>query len=122
MARCTRRIWARRPTRSRGGWMSTTRTRHGRSRRKGAPGRRGVSWPRSPMEARVIAEPPVGPEWQYEPKWDGFRCIARRDGERVELRSKSGRPLARYFPDLVESLRAMRAERFMLDGEIVIPI
>ena len=66
--------------------------------------------------------PPTGTEWQYEPKWDGFRCLAFRDGAEVYLQSKSGQPLARYFPDLVASLTALSAKRFVVDGEIVIPI
>src|SRR4051812_6346109 len=79
--------------------------------------------PRSyaPMEARIVADLPEGDEWQYEPKWDGFRCLAFRDGESVDLQSKSGQPLARYFPDLVEALRGCKAKRFVIDGEIVIP-
>jgi ATP-dependent DNA ligase len=78
--------------------------------------------PLAPMEATLVDEPPVGPQWQYEPKWDGFRCVAFRDGDELFLESKSGKPLARYFPDLVESLRAIAAKRFVIDGEIVIPI
>src|SRR5690606_39274016 len=76
-----------------------------------------------PMEAQLTDELPVGEGWLYEPKWDGFRCIAFRSGKEVELRSKAGKPLTRYFPDVVESLLAVPdAERFVLDGEIVIPI
>jgi ATP-dependent DNA ligase len=75
-----------------------------------------------PMEASPARELPVGREWQYEPKWDGFRCLAFRDHKRVELMSKSGKPLTRYFPELVEALRALRAQQFVLDGEIVIAI
>jgi len=75
----------------------------------------------APMEARVVAELPVGPQWQYEPKWDGFRCLAFRDGSLVELRSKSGQPLTRYFPEVVRALLALRSRRFVLDGELVIP-
>jgi len=74
-----------------------------------------------PMNARLVAELPTGGDWQYEPKWDGFRCLAFRDGRKVELRSKSGQPLARYFPEVVESLRNVDADRFVLDGELVIP-
>jgi ATP-dependent DNA ligase len=74
------------------------------------------------MEAKSVDEMPSGDQWQYEAKWDGFRCLAFRDGGHVELQSKSGQPLARYFPDLVESLGKLRARRFVLDGEIVIPI
>jgi ATP-dependent DNA ligase len=73
------------------------------------------------MEARLVDELPTGKSWQYEPKWDGFRCIAFRDGDKVDLMSKAGKPLARYFPDLVETLGAVKAKRFVLDGEIVIP-
>jgi ATP-dependent DNA ligase len=79
--------------------------------------------PRSyaPMEALLVDELPTGDEWQYEPKWDGFRCLAFRDGERVDLMSKAGKPLARYFPDVVETIRSLRARRFVVDGEIVVP-
>jgi ATP-dependent DNA ligase len=79
--------------------------------------------PRSyaPMEARLVDALPTGADWQYEPKWDGFRCIAFRDGAKVDLMSKAGKPLARYFPDLVEIVAAIEAKRFVLDGEIVIP-
>jgi ATP-dependent DNA ligase len=74
------------------------------------------------MEAKSVAELPDGGGWQYEPKWDGFRCLVFRWGEEVELQSKSGKPLARYFPEVVDAVRAMNAERFVLDGELVIPI
>jgi len=75
-----------------------------------------------PMEARPVAVLPSGAQWRYEPKWDGFRCLAFRDGESVELRAKSGQPLGRYFPDVVASLAALPARCFVLDGEIVIPV
>jgi ATP-dependent DNA ligase len=74
------------------------------------------------MEAQPVDALPEDGGWQYEPKWDGFRCLAFRDGEEVELRSKSGQPLGRYFPDVVDRLRAVKAARFALDGEIVIPV
>jgi ATP-dependent DNA ligase len=74
------------------------------------------------MEALSVDEIPNGDEWLYEPKWDGFRCLAFRDDQRVRLQSKSGQPLERYFPELVESLRHLSARRFVLDGEIVVPI
>jgi ATP-dependent DNA ligase len=77
--------------------------------------------PFAPMEAQSVDAIPTGDDWQYEPKWDGFRCLVFRDGDRVELQSKSGRSLARYFPELVEAVRAVKAERFAVDGEIVIP-
>ena len=76
----------------------------------------------APMEAQPAEDLPKGPEWHYEPKWDGFRCLAFRDGNRVDLESKSGKPLTRYFPELVEALRAFPATQFVLDGEIVIPV
>jgi ATP-dependent DNA ligase len=78
--------------------------------------------PIAPMEARSVDEIPVGDEWQYEPKWDGFRCIAFRDGDKVFLQSKAGQPLARYFPDVVEALQRIPTKRFVLDGELAIPV
>ena len=74
-----------------------------------------------PMEARSVEAIPAGPEWQYEPKWDGFRCLVFCDGERITLQSKSGKPLTRYFPDVVAAARALKAKRFVLDGEIAVP-
>jgi len=76
----------------------------------------------APMEAESSGTIPNGAEWQYEPKWDGFRCLAFRDGSRVELMSKAGKPLARYFPDVVAAMREVTAPRFVLDGEIVVPL
>jgi ATP-dependent DNA ligase len=73
------------------------------------------------MEARSVGEIPTGPEWQYEPKWDGFRCLVFRDRGKVDLQSKSGQPLTRYFPELVEAVLAVKAESFVLDGEILVP-
>src|ERR1700742_2609423 len=78
--------------------------------------------PLAPMEARLTDTIPVGKAWQYEPKWDGFRCLAFRDGSSVYLQSKSGQPLARYFPELIEALLMLRARKFILDGEIMIPV
>jgi ATP-dependent DNA ligase len=75
----------------------------------------------APMEALLVDELPVGREWQYEPKWDGFRCLAFRDRAKVDVMSKAGKPLTRYFPELVEMLLQVRAKRFVLDGEIVVP-
>jgi ATP-dependent DNA ligase len=75
-----------------------------------------------PMEAQPASDLPSGPEWQYEPKWDGFRCLAFRDGKGIELVSKSGKPLTLYFPELVSALSALAARQFVLDGEIVIPV
>lgn len=76
----------------------------------------------APMEAKLAEALPEGPGWQYEPKWDGFRCIALRDGGEVQLISKSGKPLGRYFPEVVAMLEALKAKRFILDGELIIPV
>lgn len=75
-----------------------------------------------PMEAKRAEALPEGPAWQFEPKWDGFRCLAFRRGPEVELQAKSGKPLGRYFPDVVELLAGLPAERFVLDGELAIPV
>ena len=77
--------------------------------------------PFPPMEALSVDEIPTDDGWQYEPKWDGFRCLVFRDGGKVELQSKSGRPLTRYFPELVAAVLALKAKSFVLDGEIVVP-
>ncbi|HET9726722.1 MAG TPA: ATP-dependent DNA ligase [Gemmatimonadales bacterium] len=81
-----------------------------------------LRYPFPPMEAESVAMLPAGSEWQYEPKWDGFRCLAFRDGGTVRLQSKAGKPLGRYFPDVVEAVAALEARRCVLDGEIVIPV
>lgn len=60
--------------------------------------------------------------WQFEPKWDGFRCLAFRDGESVELRAKSGKPLSRYFPEVLAALLTLPVKRFVIDGELAIPV
>jgi ATP-dependent DNA ligase len=78
--------------------------------------------PVAPMEALSVDTIPVGKNWQYEPKWDGFRALAFRDGSRVELQSKSGRLMTRYFPELTAALRAIDPDEFVLDGEIVVPV
>jgi len=78
--------------------------------------------PFAPMEARIVAELPEGEGWQYEPKWDGFRAIAVREGATVEIWSKAGKPLGRYFPEVIAALAATRERRFTLDGELVLPI
>jgi ATP-dependent DNA ligase len=78
--------------------------------------------PFPPMEALLVDEVPTGDDWQYEPKWDGFRCLIFRDGKDVYLQSKAGQPLARYFPELLQAALRLKAERFVLDGEIAIPI
>ena len=75
-----------------------------------------------PMEALIATELPEGDGWQYEPKWDGFRCIARRDGDRVEMISRSGKPLGRYFPEVLEILGRTKAKAFTVDGELILPL
>lgn len=73
------------------------------------------------MEARSVDAIPRGAEWQYEPKWDGFRCLMSRRGRTVELQSKSGEDLGRYFPELITAALDLKATTFLLDGEIVVP-
>ena len=81
-----------------------------------------LEFPFQPMEAETAASLPRGPGWLYEPKWDGFRCLAFRDGDDLRLQSKAGKPLGRYFPDLVAALRALKPRRFVIDGEIIVPV
>ena len=76
----------------------------------------------APMEALLAAELPDGDGWQYEPKWDGFRCIARRDGENLEMISRSGKPLGRYFPEVLDILGRTKEKRFVIDGELILPL
>lgn len=75
-----------------------------------------------PMEAKLVDALPDGEGWQYEPKWDGFRCLVYRDGGEVYLQSKTGKPLGRYFPEVIDMVLRMEADRFVLDGELVIPV
>src|SRR5436189_6342734 len=88
------------------------------ARRKPAPSH---SAPLAAMEARSVDSVPRGSEWQYEPKWDGFRCLLARRGNKVDLRSKSGEDLTRYFPELAEAALKLNVPAFVLDGEIVVP-
>lgn len=76
--------------------------------------------PYPPMEAKPVPEIPRGAGWAYEPKWDGFRCVAFRHAGQVVLQSKAGQSLTRYFPEVVEMLARLRPARFVLDGEIVV--
>jgi ATP-dependent DNA ligase len=76
--------------------------------------------PVKPMLARAVYEVPRDPGLLYEPKWDGFRCIAYRDGDEVELGSRNERPMTRYFPELPPALREALPERCVVDGEIVV--
>ena len=77
--------------------------------------------PFAPMEALSVDTIPEGGAWQYEPKWDGFRCLLFRDGDKIALQSKSGQSLTRYFPELVAAASELKAKGFVLDGEIVVP-
>ncbi len=81
-----------------------------------------IRYPYQPMEAVTADELPDSRGWQFEPKWDGFRSLVFRDGDEVRIQSKASKPLERYFPDVVEAVRALPANRFVLDGEIVIPV
>ena len=78
--------------------------------------------PLKPQLARSAKELPAGEGWCYEPKWDGFRTIVFRDGEDVRLQSRNGRPMNRYFPEVVEQVLALPAQRLVLDGEIVVEV
>ncbi|WP_221190934.1 ATP-dependent DNA ligase [Sphingomonas sp. BK580] len=75
-----------------------------------------------PMEAKLVPDLPDGGTWQFEPKWDGFRALIFRHGDTVEIMSKSGKPLSRYFPEVVQSIRAVDRAAFALDGELILPI
>jgi ATP-dependent DNA ligase len=89
-------------------------------RRKAAP-KASKSTLLTAMEARSVDAIPRGAEWQYEPKWDGFRCLLSRQGNKIDLRSKAGEDLGRYFPELVAAALKLKATAFLLDGEIVVP-
>ena len=73
------------------------------------------------MEAEAVDELPSGGGWQYEPKYDGFRCLAHRRGERVHLQSRNQKPLERYFPEVARGLGDIAEDSFVLDGELVLP-
>jgi ATP-dependent DNA ligase len=73
-----------------------------------------------PAEAKLVDALPSGSEWEYEPKWDGFRCLAFKDGDDVDLRSKAGQPFNRYFPEIVEAVKTLPVAHCVLDGEIVV--
>lgn len=75
-----------------------------------------------PMEAMLAETLPEGSGWQFEPKWDGFRCLAVRAAAAVELFAKSGKPLGRYFPEIVDLIGSLPGKRFVLDGELAIPL
>ena len=76
----------------------------------------------APMEAKLATALPAGPGWQFEPKWDGFRCLVYRDGATVALMSKSGKPLDRFFPEVVALVSRLAAPRFVVDGELIVEV
>lgn len=78
--------------------------------------------PLAPMEAKLVSELPDGEGWQYEPKWDGFRALCRKAGKDVEIFSKSGKPLRRYFPEMIAMLESLASGSFLLDGELILPL
>jgi ATP-dependent DNA ligase len=82
----------------------------------------GIPLDLAPMEAKLVSELPTGAGWQYEPKWDGFRCLAFRAGDDVEIKAKSEKSLSRFFPEVLGNLRALSEKSFVLDGELVIPV
>jgi ATP-dependent DNA ligase len=76
--------------------------------------------PVAPMLAKPVPDLPDGP-WSFEPKWDGFRTIVFRDGDEIELGSRKERPMTRYFPEVVEAVRANLPARCVVDAELVVP-
>src|SRR5947207_9478792 len=79
-----------------------------------------VNPPVLPMLAKRVDELPVGGTWIFEPKWDGFRALVFRDGDEIQIQSRDGKPLDRYFPELLGPLKSELPSRAALDGEIVI--
>src|SRR6202165_3739258 len=79
-----------------------------------------VAPPLVPMLARAAEQIPSGPGWLYEPKWDGFRAIVFRDGSEVHVGSRNATPLQRFFPEILDPLRAALPDRAVVDGEIII--
>ena len=82
----------------------------------------GIPLEPAPMEAKLVTELPKDGGWQFELKWDGFRCLAFRAGGNVEIKSKSGKSLSRFFPEVLENMSAVSPSSFVLDGELVIPV
>ena len=81
-----------------------------------------VKPPLAPMEAKLVDALPEETGWHYEPKWDGFRCLVFKDGDAVELQSKGLKPLGRYFPEVAALIAGFKADRFVIDGELIIPV
>ena len=81
-----------------------------------------IAPPLPPMEAKRVSAVPKGEGWLFEPKWDGFRAIVFRAGGEVAIQSKAGQPLTRYFPEVADAVRALKARELVLDGEIVVQV
>jgi ATP-dependent DNA ligase len=78
--------------------------------------------PIAPQLAKSAKELPDGDGWVYEPKWDGFRTIVFREGEDIYLQSRNGKPMNRYFPEVIEALALMNSQRLVMDGEIIVVV
>lgn len=78
--------------------------------------------PIAPQLAKSAKELPDGDGWVYEPKWDGFRTIVFRDGDEIYLQSRNGKPMNRYFPEVIEQVQQMESQRLVLDGEIIVVV
>src|SRR5689334_13112958 len=91
---------------------------YGASRRMSLP----LKPPIKPQLAKSAKELPTGESWRYEPKWDGFRTIVFRDGDEIYLQSRNGKPMNRYFPEVVEQLCELPNERIVLDGEMIVVV
>lgn len=102
--------------------LAQTRKRTCCTESKAQSGMRKLPIPVKAMEARSVDAIPEGNEWQYEPKWDGFRCLLARDGDEIAMYSKSGQDLTRYFPEVATAALTLREKHFVLDGEIVVPV
>ncbi|HEX2234520.1 MAG TPA: hypothetical protein VHG69_14275, partial [Thermoleophilaceae bacterium] len=81
-----------------------------------------LSPPVKPQLARSARELPAGDGWCYEPKYDGFRTIVFKDGKDVQLQSRNGRPMNRYFPDVVEQVKGLSARQLVIDGEMIVVV
>jgi ATP-dependent DNA ligase len=109
-----------RGSRKRCHYRNSVRTRRAFQTFGGLPNALPIAAGYAPMEAKLVASLPEGPQWQYEPKWDGFLCVAFKDRSDVALRSKSGQPFERYFPEIVTAVEELRATRCVLDGELIV--
>src|SRR5213080_4730902 len=78
--------------------------------------------PIAPQLAKSAKDLPDGDGWRFEPKWDGFRTIVFRDGDDVHLQSRNGRPMNRYFPEVLPAVRSLSADRLVLDGELIVVV